>query len=1108
MTDVFARGGDRWWSVFLVLSLVAGIVVFAPLPAEAAEAKALSAVKWYSSDSSRSSNPCGSGWQWDDTDANKGAGADSDYIYLCTFYAPISTGSPITDVTVIANASDIRCPAGWITSTDQNGLQKDLNDNAGGDYVYLCYRKGGPHPLTELKVIPTFLGIADCGGSHLERLGTSLNSGTDWTVPAVYMCYADLSTMGLTWDCGGEGEEACGADTRFFWENGSSGCDRGLTLQSGTCEDDTRYQSAATSFQSTWTHWALLNQTTDLVLDVPIGEYTMVGAHNAFNNVADGYFFEPNQTYSITDMLRAGIRVIDLDIHAGTNGAEAVTGTRPELCHGTDLHGGCVVGDRLFDSALKEIKKWLVDNPDQTIVILLEDYIDRDPDEVEFGIELQFGGDPSIGVYRTTNAGGPPTRAQMLKHGRVFIAAQNDSYGTVVWQKTGDRQIWKRAGGQPINGFSPYPTCNTGDGPFLPLPQESYLVSEINGDRIDGFLGPADLVEAADLREVSKCGIDIINIDDILDADEADNGERLKGAIWSWTEGDRGHLGDAALMVGSTGRWRSANPADHHPYACRMGGAGLYGALKITTASGPWADGWDACQAEYGATATFMVPVNGWLNHQLNLKNLPADVWLNYNDIRSEGTWLINNRPTVQIAGSAEVNEGPNPVTFTFTVLDDPGDTFVAGEPDCGSAGSAVLGSLQTSGNGGSFQCVFPAGGDTVSDITETTVSIGAEDGVGVTDRLQTSPPASFEVSIRNVVPQVTGVTLSAPTVNEDGTVTVTGSFIDPGNDVHVVTIDWADGSALQEISVVAQARTFAASHKYLDDDPTATPSDSIDITVTVSDERGPSPSADKSVTILNVNPDVELDDAVDELGNVIGTDIAVALTRLEVTIVGRYTDIGTLDTHTVELDWDDGSAIVSGVSGAHRYLVPNDYSPSLTVTDDDTGVGSDESPLRVVGPAAALTVAVNELQATTTSNSRADRALDAAVTGLQGSRDGVGTNGALDFLDRGHPGVAVGAIQRSLRSLITAEEIDSSLDLSAQKDLLALTAKSIALEIFEAATSAERSDAKRLEAAGILILEGDAFLHASPEPMHMEAVQAYWWATLRLQSMLDLRGP
>lgn len=262
----------------------------------------------------------------------------------------------------------------------------------------------------------------------------------------------------------------------------------------------------------------------------------------------------------------------------------------------------------------------------------------------------------------------------------------------------------------------------------------------------------------------------------------------------------------------------------------------------------------------------------------------------NESDIRCPAGWITSTDQN----GS---QKGPNPVTFTFTVLDDPGDTFVAGEPDCGSAGSRVPGSFQTSGNGGSFQCVFPAGGDAVSDVTKTIVSIGAKDGVGVTDHLKSSPPAPFEVSIRNVVPQVTGVTLSATTVNEDGSVTVTGSFADPGNDVHVVAIDWADGSALQKISVVAPARTFATSHRYLDDDPTGTPSDSVDVTVTVADERGPPPSRDQEVTIHNVNPDVRLDDAVDELGNVIGTDIAVALTRLEVTIDGTATSVPSTPT-------------------------------------------------------------------------------------------------------------------------------------------------------------------------------------------------------------------
>jgi len=76
----------------------------------------------------------------------------------------------ITEVTVIrGGSSGIQAPAGYTK------IPADLNAGAGGDYIYVCYKKGVGAPITSLFV--TRNGGAPPADPRYTRINVDLNDG-------------------------------------------------------------------------------------------------------------------------------------------------------------------------------------------------------------------------------------------------------------------------------------------------------------------------------------------------------------------------------------------------------------------------------------------------------------------------------------------------------------------------------------------------------------------------------------------------------------------------------------------------------------------------------------------------------------------------------------------------------------------------------------------------------------------------------------------------------------------------------------------------------------------------------------------------------------------
>lgn len=209
------------------------------------------------------------------------------------------------------------------------------------------------------------------------------------------------------------------------------------------------------------------------------------------------------------------------------------------------------------------------------------------------------------------------------------------------------------------------------------------------------------------------------------------------------------------------------------------------------------------------------------------------------------------------------------------------------------------------------------------------TLTVRGSDGFDATDTAQ--------VTVDNVDPTLGGVALSAASVDEGGSVTLTGSFSDAGSaDTHTVTIDWGDGTSSNAV-VDQVAGTFSADHTYLDDAPSGTASDLAAISVTLADDDAGTDTAAESITVNNLAP------------------VAAAISGPAQGVRGQtlsysasFTDAGVLDTHTQT--WtitDAGGATLATGSGGSIDFTPADtgsYTVAYTVTDDDTG--SDGSTL------------------------------------------------------------------------------------------------------------------------------------------------------------------
>jgi PKD repeat protein len=332
---------------------------------------------------------------------------------------------------------------------------------------------------------------------------------------------------------------------------------------------------------------------------------------------------------------------------------------------------------------------------------------------------------------------------------------------------------------------------------------------------------------------------------------------------------------------------------------------------------------------------------------------------------------VYNVAPTVYAGSDQTVNEGDvvslDPATFndkgtldthTATINWGDGTSTEAGtvsESPFGPPGSTAGMDGTVSGS----HVYADNGGYTVS------VSVTDDDGAITTD--------TVTITVNNVAPTVYAG--SDQTVNEGDLVNLDpATFNDKGTlDTHTATINWGDGTST-EVGTVSETPfgppgstagmdgTVSGSHVYADNDD-------YTVSVSVTDDDGAITTDTVTIIVNNVAPtmDAGADQTIDE-GDLVNLDPS------------SFNDKGTLDTHTATINWGDGTSTEAGtvtespfgppgstagmdgtISGSHVYADNNDYTVTVTNTDDDGAVTADTITITVQNVAPTVWAGANQ---------------------------------------------------------------------------------------------------------------------------------------------------
>jgi hypothetical protein len=384
--------------------------------------------------------------------------------------------------------------------------------------------------------------------------------------------------------------------------------------------------------------------------DVPFANAPWLGTHNSFNSPDEFPTLshtDSNQQLSLVDQLRLDMRKLEIDVH-WFRSARAGGDLAPVVCHARgagEMHAGCTT-ERLLSETMAPVAAWLNDHPGQVLLLYVEDHLE--PASLEGAAAPSDGhaeaarvleetfvssdGSRSLVYHPPAGAGCAPlplsaSREDVLAAGaQVVIVSGCD--GDAGWRGA----IFDWSSSHEESGQGGY-ACPAEGGAERALYDSTLIRRFEDATWLSAMAGPGgepyyeDGITAATAAEMTRCGVDLIDFDQILPADP-----RLEAVTWSWTAGQPGAAGRCAAQA-SDGGWHADDCAAPRRAACRAAD----GTWSVTAVAERFRRATARC-AELGAT--FAVPRNGRENDLLRQAREaePGDVWLAHR--RVDGRWV------------------------------------------------------------------------------------------------------------------------------------------------------------------------------------------------------------------------------------------------------------------------------------------------------------------------------------------------------------------------------------------------------------------------------------------------------------------------------------
>ncbi len=303
--------------------------------------------------------------------------------------------------------------------------------------------------------------------------------------------------------------------------------------------------------------------------DRQLDQVTLPATHNAMAASLAGNWYAATQTLTIRDQLRAGVRALLIDAHYGLQagkdvrtdlsqraeragnadralylrtlgpaGLAAIQRIRDRIVEGEGApgvflcHRFCELGATELTGALREVREFLVERPDEVLVIVIQDYVL--PADIVSAFE-RSGLDER--VYRGPPAGPFPTLREMIDSEQQVVVYAENHGGGAPWYTAGfERAIeetpytFKEPGlltDRTNWAASCAPNRGTDTAPLLlvnhwvntdprPLPSNAGLVN-----RRDVLVGRARTCARNRGQAVNLLGVDFVGEGDVVGAADA-----------------------------------------------------------------------------------------------------------------------------------------------------------------------------------------------------------------------------------------------------------------------------------------------------------------------------------------------------------------------------------------------------------------------------------------------------------------------------------------------------------------------------------------------------------------------------------------------------------